>query len=139
MEEAGFSLSYRVVLGHYFPVETAMRSRALPDPEPNSVIAFKPIRIVVVDDHVFMRDLMTSTLNRQGANYSAVASVGTAAEAVEACKKFSPNLLILDIHLPDQSGIDIVPQIKRISPQTNVLLCTAFPAEERLGDALRAG
>jgi DNA-binding NarL/FixJ family response regulator len=59
-----------------------MRSRAMAAAD--AVIAFKPIRIVVVDDHRFMRDLMTSTLNRQEAHYSVVASVGTAAEAIEA-------------------------------------------------------
>jgi DNA-binding NarL/FixJ family response regulator len=97
------------------------------------------MRIVVVDDHNFMRDLMTSTLNRQEAQYSVVASVGNAAEAIEACRKFKPDLLILDINLPDRSGIDIVPEIKQVSPQTNVLLCTAFPTADRLGDAFRAG
>ena len=114
-----------------------MRPRAAT--EPQKVIAFEPMRIVVVDDHIFMRDLMTSTLNRQEANYSVVASVGNGAEAIEACKKFRPDLLILDINLPDKNGIDIVPVIKSISPKTNVLLCTAFPTEDRLADALRAG
>ena len=114
-----------------------MRVKAAPQPE--KVIAFKPMRIVVVDDHRFMRDLMTSTLNRQEANYSVVASVGTAAEAIEACKEFSPDLMILDINLPDQSGIDVVPAIKSVCPETHVLLCTAFPTEDRLGDAFRAG
>ncbi len=47
--------------------------------------------------------------------------------------------MILDINHQDQNGIDIVPAIKRVSPQTNVLLCTAFPTEDRLADALRAG
>ena len=114
-----------------------MRPRAAT--EPQAVIAFKPMRIVVVDDHIFMRDLTTSTLNRQEANYSVVASVGNGAEAIEACKKFTPDLLILDINLPDQRGIDIVPAIKRVSPETNVLLCTAFPTEDLLAGALRAG
>lgn len=114
-----------------------MRLKAAPQAE--KVIAFNPMRIVVVDDHRFMRDLITSTLNRQEAQYSVVASVGNAAEAIEACKKFKPDLIILDINLPDQSGIDIVPMIKRVCPDTNVLLCTAFPTEDRLGDAFRAG
>ena len=114
-----------------------MRARAIA--EPNGVIAFKPIRIVVVDDHMFMRDLMTATLNRQETHYSVVASVGTAAEAIDACGEFNPDLVILDINLPDQSGIDAVPAIKRASPATNVLLCTAFPVDDRLADAFRAG
>lgn len=97
------------------------------------------ITIVVVDDHIFMRDLISATLSRHDLRYTVRASVGTAAGAIEACAKFAPDLLILDINLPDQSGIDIVPEIKRISPNTHVLLCTAYPTEDRLVDALRAG
>ena len=132
-----FRLVIRLRFPHDFPVGRNMRPRAAT--EPQAVIAFKPMRIVVVDDHIFMRDLMSSTLNRQEANYSVVASVGNGAEAIEACKKFRPDLLILDINLPDQTGIDTVPAIRRVSPETNVLLCTAFPTEDLLADALRAG
>ncbi len=110
-----------------------------PAADADRIIKSRPLRIVVVDDHVFMRELISSTLNRQEAAYEVVASVGSAAEAVRACAEFRPNLLILDINLPDQSGIDIVPEIKRASPDTHVLLCTAFPTEDRLVDALRAG
>lgn len=102
-------------------------------------MADRPIRIVVVDDHIFMRELISSTLNREGDRYQVVASVGTAKAAIAACQEFLPELLILDINLPDQSGIDIVPEIKRLSPETHVLLCTAYPTEDRLVEALRAG
>ena len=89
-----------------------MRSRAVA--EANAVIAFKkPMRIVVVDDHIFMRDLITARLNREETRYVVVASVGNAAEAIEACKKFVPDLLILDVNLPDQNGIEIVPATYR--------------------------
>lgn len=107
--------------------------------EAEKLPAPSPIRIVVVDDHIFMRDLISATLNRHGTQYNVLASVGTAAEAIEACQKFTPDLLILDINLPDQSGIDIVPTIKEVSPGTHVLLCTAFANTERLADAFRAG
>ncbi len=98
-----------------------------------------PIRIVIVDDHVFMRDLMSATLRRLGRRYTVQAAVGSAAEAISACEKFSPDLLILDINLPDQNGIDAVPAIKRASPATHILLCTAFPTTNSIIDALRAG
>ena len=99
----------------------------------------KPLRIVVVDDHTFMRELISSTLDRQSASYSVVASVGTAAAAIAQCEQLTPDLLILDINLPDQSGIEAVPAIRRVSPQTHVLLCTAFASEDRILDSLRVG
>ncbi len=98
-----------------------------------------PIRIVVVDDHIFMRELIATTLSRESASYVVVDSVGTAAAAIVACETYAPDLLILDINLPDQRGLDIVPEIKRVSSSTHVLLCTAYPTEDRLVDALRAG
>jgi DNA-binding NarL/FixJ family response regulator len=96
-------------------------------------------RVIVVDDHVFMRDLMSATLSRQGGRYSVVAAVGTAAEAIAACEQFLPDLLILDINLPDQSGIEATPAIRRVSPKTHILLCTALASEDRIIDALRVG
>ncbi len=101
--------------------------------------AEQPIRILVVDDHIFMRELISATLNRQAQRYEVVASVGTAAAAIKASAEYLPDLVILDINLPDRSGIDIVPEIRRLSPATHVLLCTAYPTEDRLVDALRAG
>ena len=97
------------------------------------------LRIVIVDDHVLMRDLMSATLSRLQAGYLVLASVGTAAEAIAACAQYSPDLVILDIHLPDQSGIEAVPEIRSVSPQTHILLCTAVPSEDRIIEAVRAG
>jgi DNA-binding NarL/FixJ family response regulator len=98
-----------------------------------------PIRIVVADDHVFMRELIAGMLSRQKDRYIVVAAVGTAAEAITTCREFQPHLVILDVNLPDENGIEAVPAIKRASPSTHVLLCTAFPTEDRILDALRVG
>ncbi|MGI8820781.1 MAG: response regulator [Chthoniobacterales bacterium] len=113
--------------------------KAEPAAEANNAPEDQPLTIVVVDDHIFMRELISSTLHRQSARYVVLAAVGTAAAAVAACRKFAPNLLILDINLPDENGIDIVPAIKRVSPATHVLLCTAFPTADRLVESLRSG
>ena len=109
------------------------------DELPTQVVSQSIIRIVVVDDHIFMRELITATLNRQGERYLVVDAVGTAAGAIAACKASAPDLCILDINLPDQNGIAIVPAIKSASPHTHVLLCTAYPTTDRLVEALHAG
>jgi DNA-binding NarL/FixJ family response regulator len=103
------------------------------------VAPIRPLRIVVVDDHVFMRELISGMLQRQDQRYDVLASVGSAAEAITAVATHVPDLLILDINLPDRSGVDAVPDIKRASPSTHVLLCTAFPTEDRIIDSLRVG
>jgi len=97
------------------------------------------VGLVIVDDHIFMRDLMARTIARQRSRYAVLAAVGTAAEAKAACQKFKPDLLILDINLPDQSGIDALPELRRIAPATRILLCTGFPTDDRIADLASAG
>lgn len=96
-------------------------------------------RVAVVDDHAFMRDLIARELTRSDENYDVVATVGTASEAIAACRRLTPDLLVLDINLPDRTGVAAVPDIRRASPETRILLCTAFPKEEWLGEATSCG
>ena len=96
-------------------------------------------RIAVVDDHAFMRDLMARELTRNDRQYEVVATVGTAADAVAVCRRLKPDLLVLDINLPDETGIAAVPDIRRASPATRILLCTAYPKEDWVGEATACG
>ena len=100
--------------------------------------ATNPVTIVVVDDHRFMRELICARLQRE-AHYSVVGHAGDAASAVELCKSLQPDLLILDINLPDKNGTEIVAEIKRIRATTRVLLCTAYVIEDPLEACIRAG
>ncbi|MBA2430807.1 MAG: response regulator transcription factor, partial [Chthoniobacterales bacterium] len=99
----------------------------------------RPISIIVVDDHRFMRELMSAMLARQEGRYQVVAEAGDALTAIKACREFSPDLLILDINLPDMSGIEAVPAIRKVAARTRILLCTAFVTDDRVLDALRCG
>lgn len=105
----------------------------------NNGSARAPLSIVVVDDHRFMRELISRMLRRQDRLYDVVAEGGDAKAALAACKKLKPDLLILDINLPDESGIDAVAKLKRASPKTRILLCTAYVTDDRVLDALRSG
>src|SRR4051812_5918190 len=96
-------------------------------------------RIVVVDDHAFMRDLIARELTRNDGHYEVVAAVGTAADAVTVCRHLKPDLLVLDINLPDRTGVAAVPDIRRASPATRILLCTAYPKDAWFGEATKCG
>jgi DNA-binding NarL/FixJ family response regulator len=96
-------------------------------------------RVVVVDDHAFMRDLIARELTRTDKPYEVVATVATAADAISICRRLTPHLLVLDIKLPDRTGIAAVPDIRRASPTTRILLCTAFPTEDLIGEASSCG
>jgi DNA-binding NarL/FixJ family response regulator len=99
----------------------------------------KPIRIVVVDDHRFMREVIAAMLRRQDSRYDVLAEAADGKSAIDVCRRVLPDLVLLDINLPDVSGIDLVPQIKKASPGTRVLLCTAYVTDDRIVDALRSG
>lgn len=109
--------------------------RDLPGPAPRRPHA----RVAVVDDHAFMRDLISRELTRSAKRYNVVASVGTAADAVAVCRRFEPHLLVLDINLPDRTGVAAVPDIRRASPATRILLCTAFSKEDWFDRASTCG
>lgn len=95
--------------------------------------------VAVVDDHTFMRELICRALSKHDGPYEVVADAGTAAAALVACKELKPDLLILDINLPDGSGIAAVPGVKRASPRTRILLCTAYPREDWISEATTCG
>jgi two-component system NarL family response regulator len=86
-----------------------------------------------------MRDLIARELTRSGEDYDVVATVGTAADAISVCRRLTPDLLVLDINLPDGTGVAAVPDIRRASPNTRILLCTAFPKEDWLDQASSCG
>jgi two-component system secretion response regulator SsrB len=97
------------------------------------------IRIGIVDDHVFIRDVMKRLLERQKTRYEVVWSVGTSRDALAACQELRPDLLILDINLPDRNGIDALPDLKRLAPKTRVLLCTAYASDHSMNDLVQSG
>src|SRR5205823_5294925 len=86
-----------------------------------------------------MREVIAAMLRRQNSRYEVLAEASDAKGAIDACRRSSPDLVLLDINLPDTSGIDIVPAIKKVSPNTRVLLCTAYVTDDRILDALRSG
>jgi DNA-binding NarL/FixJ family response regulator len=99
----------------------------------------EPVRIVVVDDHRFMREMISRMLGREPDRYKVVAEAPDGTSAIAACEQHAPDLVILDINLPDMTGIDAVPEIRKVSPSTRILLCTALVSDERVIDALRSG
>lgn len=101
--------------------------------------ARQPITIMVVDDHAFMREVIGKMLSLHADRYRVVAEAADAESALNQCARLKPDLLVLDINLPGESGIEAVPKLQHVSPQTRILLCTAGVTDERILDALRSG
>jgi DNA-binding NarL/FixJ family response regulator len=96
------------------------------------------VRIVVVDDHAVVRRGIRALLESQhGWEISAEASTGR--EAVELARRLQPDVMVLDLSLPELNGLDATRQILKESPRTEVLVLTMHHSEELARNVLQAG
>jgi two-component system, NarL family, response regulator DevR len=96
------------------------------------------LRLLVVDDHEVVRQGLVALLERRAA-FSVVAQAGTVAGAIEAARTYRPDLVIMDIRLPDGSGIEATREIRAENPAIRVLMLTSYPDEEAVFAAIMAG
>jgi len=98
----------------------------------------RQLRLLVVDDHEVVRQGLVAMLSRRP-NFQVVAEAGTVAEAIEMARRFQPELVIMDVRLPDGSGIEACREIRAEMPQTRVVILTSYPDEEAVFSAIVAG
>jgi DNA-binding NarL/FixJ family response regulator len=97
-----------------------------------------PSRIVVADDHPLIREALTRTIDEQP-DLEAVAEATNGLEALELCRRFQPDLVLMDVLMPKMDGLEATRQIKRELPRTSVLILTASENPNHLTEALKAG
>jgi two-component system, NarL family, response regulator DevR len=98
----------------------------------------RQLRLLVVDDHEVVRQGLVAMLSRRP-NFQVAAEAGSAAEAVEMARRFRPELVIMDVRLPDGSGIEACREIRDELPDTKVVILTSYPDEEAVFSAIIAG
>lgn len=98
----------------------------------------KQIRILIVDDHPIMRVGIAAILNAQ-ADMRVVAQAGTAAEAVRLFATERPELTLMDLRLPDKSGVEAIRAIRSMSPNARIVVLTTYEGDEDIHQALEAG
>jgi len=96
------------------------------------------IRLLLVDDHVVVRSGLRMLLENE-ADVEIVGEAGTAGEALAAVANLKPDLVLMDIGLPDMSGIDAAREIKRLHPATAIVALTIHESEEYFFKMLEAG
>lgn len=98
----------------------------------------KRIRLVLVDDHEVVR-IGLRTLLERFPGIEVVGEAGTAAGAVAETQRTSPDVILLDIRLPDASGFDACRSIQELPGETKVLILTSFADDDTVFQAIAAG
>ena len=98
----------------------------------------KKIRTLVVDDQTVVREGLAAIL----ANYSDIEVIGQAADGIQAMaiiKKEKPDVVLLDMVMPNQDGLTTIPKIREVAPNTHILVVTAFAENDLVYQAIKAG
>lgn len=94
-------------------------------------------RVLVVDDAAFMRMMIKDILRKGG--YEVVGEAEDGAKAIEKYKELMPDLVTMDITMPDMDGISAVKEIRRINPNALIIMCSAMGQQAMVIDAIQAG
>ncbi len=93
--------------------------------------------VLVCDDAIFMRTMISDILSQAG--YEVVGEAETGTQAVERFKELNPDLVTMDIVMPDMGGIDAVREIVKIAPNAKILMCSAMGQQALVVEAIQAG
>ena len=97
-----------------------------------------PARLLIADDHALLRTGMRAMLEAEP-DLEVVGEAGNGREAVDLCRELLPDLVLMDLSMPEMDGIEATRQIKAELPRTGVLVLTAHADQEMLLEAIRAG
>ncbi|HEX2220207.1 MAG TPA: response regulator transcription factor [Gemmatimonadales bacterium] len=98
----------------------------------------EPIRVLVVDDHAIVRTGIRHVLESEP-GFVVVAEASTGAEALELAESLRPDVAVLDISMPGESGLRVAAELRRRSPQTRALILSMHDNTEYVLESLRAG
>ncbi len=97
-----------------------------------------PIRVFSVDDHPLLREGIAALVNSQP-DMVLVAQAATGGEAIQLFKEHVPDVTLLDLRLPDMSGIDVLIAIRGQLPEARIIMLTTFEGDVEIQRALQAG
>lgn len=97
-----------------------------------------PTRILIVDDHTMVRDGLSSMLQRQP-DFEVVGEASNGKEGVEQAELLRPDLILMDLRMPEMDGVEAMRKIRIHQPEVDFLVLTTFDTDEYIFDAVEVG
>jgi two-component system chemotaxis response regulator CheY len=94
-------------------------------------------RVLVVDDAAFMRKMVTDALTKGG--HDVVGEAGNGNEAITRFQELKPDLMTLDITMPEKDGLTALAEIVAADPSAKVIMCSALGQESKVLEAIKLG
>lgn len=98
----------------------------------------KPIRVLIVDDHEVVREGLRALLRRRS-EMTLVGEADSVASAVTEARKTDPDVVVMDVRLPDGSGVEACREIRAHRPETKVLMLTSYADDDAVFSSIMAG
>jgi two-component system chemotaxis response regulator CheY len=93
--------------------------------------------VLICDDAIFMRTMVGDILTQAG--FEIIGEAETGVQAVERYQQLRPDLVTMDIVMPDMGGIDAVREITKLDPAARILMCSAMGQQALVVEAIQAG
>ncbi len=97
-----------------------------------------PIRILIADDHPIVRDGLSLMLGTQP-DFQVVGEASNGYEVIERGRELSPDVILLDLEMPELDGVETLRRLRILCPDVRVLVFTAFDTDDRIVGAVQAG
>ena len=95
------------------------------------------LKVMIVDDSLFMRNMLKKMISEAGANV--IGEAGDGREAIDKFNQLKPDLIFLDIVMPNLSGLEVLTEIMKIKSDTKVIMCTSTGQEIVVKEAVEKG
>lgn len=96
------------------------------------------IKLLLCDDHPIVRDGLIAILGTQP-DFEVIGEAATGTEAVQKAAALKPDVILLDLEMPELDGVEALKQIRSAQPQARAIVFTAFDTDERIVSAVQAG
>jgi len=96
------------------------------------------MNVVVVDDSRILRERVVNLISELP-GISVIGKAGNSIDAINVVRRTKPDLVILDIRMPGENGIEVLKKIKKKKPETKVIIFTNYPNDQYKSESLKAG